>query len=228
MWHPAGGGGVLNGPQDVGGRHGFGAVTPEPEEVRFHAEWEKRVLGVTLASAALGYWNIDASRHARESLSPAIYYNSGYYEIWLRALEDLLVKAGEISADELRDGVARTPGNRSDRCLAADNVAAVLSRGGPSERPGPAPRFAVGDRVRTLNHQPKGHTRLPGYARERNGIVTAFHGSHVFPDSNAHFEGEQPCPLYTVRFEASELFGPDADPTLTVSIDAWEPYLAGA
>jgi hypothetical protein len=74
----------------------------------------------------------------------------------------------------------------------------------------------------------EGSHRLPGYARGREGIVTALHGCHVYPDTNAHFEGEQPCPLYTVRFDATELFGWDADPTLTVSIDAWEPYLESA
>ncbi|MCU4652299.1 nitrile hydratase subunit beta [Roseibacterium sp. SDUM158016] len=218
----------MNGPQDIGGRHGFGAVIPEDESVRFHAEWEKRVLGVTLAAGALGYWNIDASRHARESLSPAIYYNASYYEIWLRALEILLERAGEVSADELRAGQAQAPGQRVDRCLKPDAVAAVLAKGGPTARPGPAPRFRVGDRVRTRNHQPKGHTRLPGYARGHVGVVTLLHGSHVYPDTNAHFEGERPCPLYTVRFDAVELFGEDADPTLSVSIDAWEPYLEQA
>jgi nitrile hydratase beta subunit len=218
----------MNGPQDVGGRHGFGPVVPEDESIRFHAEWEKRVLGVTLASAALGYWNIDASRHARESLPPAIYFGASYYEIWLRGLEALLQHAGEVSEEELADGRAIAPGIRTDRRMPAGAVPAVLAKGGPTERPGPAPRFGIGDRVRTRNHQPKGHTRLPGYARGREGIVTALHGCHVYPDTNAHFEGEQPCPLYTVRFDATELFGWDADPTLTVSIDAWEPYLESA
>lgn len=218
----------MNGPQDVGGRHGFGAVVPEDESIRFHADWEKRVLGVTLAAGALGYWNIDASRHARESLSPAIYYNASYYEIWLRALENLLQRAGEVSAEELATGQAHTPGLRSDTRLSADAVTAAMEKGGPTDRPGPTPRFKLGDRVRTLNHQPKGHTRLPSYARDREGVVTAFHGCHVYPDTNAHFEGEHPCPLYTLQFDAAELYGKDADPTLTVSIDAWEPYLVFA
>jgi hypothetical protein len=85
--------------------------------IRFHADWEKRVLGVTLAAGALGYWNIDASRHVRESLPPAIYYNASYYEIWLRGLEILLQRAGEVSAEELATGKAQAPGHRSDRRL---------------------------------------------------------------------------------------------------------------
>ena len=215
----------MNGPQDVGGRHGFGTVIPEDETVRFHGAWEERVLGVTLAAAALGYWNIDASRHARESLPPAVYYNASYYEIWLRALENLLEAAGEVSAEERAAGKALEPGIRQDRRMSADAVPGVLARGGPADRDGPTPRFAIGDRVRTKNHQPDGHTRLPGYARARTGVVTALHGCHVFPDSNARFAGEAPCPLYTIRFAATELFGDTADPNAGVNIDAWEPYL---
>jgi nitrile hydratase len=104
-------------------------------------------------------------------------------------------------------------------------VGAALARGGPTLREGPAPAFAVGDRVRTRNHQPAGHTRLPSYARGAAGVIEAVHGCHVFPDTHAHGLGEAPCPLYTVRFDGAELYGAAAEPGLTVSIDAWEPYL---
>ena len=218
----------MNGPQDLGGRHGFGSVVPEKEETRFHADWERRVLGLTLAAGALGYWNIDASRHARESLPPATYYASSYYAIWLRALENLLERAGEVSAEELSAGHATGTGRRQDRRLSPEGVSGVLARGGPTDRAGPEPAFAVGDWVRTRNHQPAGHTRLPGYARGCAGVVIALHGPHVYPDTNAHFEGEHPQPLYTVGFAATELYGPDADQSVSVSIDAWEAYLEPA
>lgn len=218
----------MNGPQDVGGRHGFGAVVPEDEAVRFHADWEKRVLGLTLACGALGHWTLDTSRHARESLPPAVYYNASYYEIWLRALEHLLEAAQEITPDELTNGHALHPPRRPDRRLTAEAVPDVLARGGPTDRTGPKPAFAIGERVRTRNHQPAGHTRLPGYARGAAGVVEAVHGAHVFPDTNAHGDGEHPQPLYTIRFEATELYGDGADPTLSVSIEAWEPYLERA
>ena len=218
----------MNGPHDLGGRHGFGPVLPEDESIRFHADWEKRVLGVTLAAGALGYWNIDVSRHARESLPPAVYLNASYYEIWLRALETLLQAAGEITSEELAAGRALAPGNRSDNCLGEQDVAKVLAAGGPTNRPGPASRYEIGQSVRTKNHQPAGHCRLPSYARGSIGTIVARHGPHVFADTNARHEGENPCPLYTVRFEAKELFGSDGDPTQSVSIDVWEPYLEPA
>ena len=72
---------------------------------------------------------------------------------------------------------------------------------------------------------PTTHTRLPRYARGKTGVVVAVRGAHVFPDTNAHGLGEQPQWLYTVRFAGKELWGGDADPTLSVSIDAFEPYL---
>jgi len=38
-------------------------------------------------------------------------------------------------------------------------------------------------------------------------------------------KGDDPQWLYTVVFDGAELWGPDADPTVKVSIDAFEPYL---
>lgn len=216
----------MNGPQDVGGRAGFGPVAPERDEPLFHAEWERRALGITLCCGVLGHWNIDSSRHARESLPPAIYYGASYYEIWIRALEALLMDAGELTHEELSSAQPLAPGKAAARCLKPDRVAAVLSAGAPVNRPASAPaRFAPGDRVRTRNHQPCGHTRLPAYARQKTGVIEAIRGHHVYPDAHAHGAGEAPEWLYTVSFDAADLYGDGADPTLRVSIDAWEPYL---
>ena len=219
----------MNGPHDVGGIMGFGAVNAEPDEPVFHADWEKRVLGMTLCAGALGHWNLDESRHARENRHPADYYSSTYYEIWQKGLERLLLRHGVITDDELRAERALAPGPEDARVLAADRVPGTLRRGGPCDRPptGGA-RFNVGDRVRTVVINPHTHTRLPRYARGKVGIVEARHGCHVFPDTNAHGEGEQPQWLYTVCFDGSELWGDDAEQGVTVSVDAWEPYLASA
>jgi len=219
----------MNGPHDLGGQMGFGPVAPEPNEPYFHAAWEKRALGVTLCAGAMGAWTIDESRHARESLHPADYYASSYYEIWIKALEVLLKRHGFVSAADLSQGAAVDPAATPRRVLKAADVPAVLARGGPCDRPVETePLFAVGDRVRTKNFNPTGHTRLPRYARGRCGTVDAVREGFVFPDSNSHGQGEKPQRVYTIVFDAKEIWGEGADPTLTVSIDAWESYLEPA
>jgi nitrile hydratase subunit beta len=219
----------MNGAQDLGGAMGFGRVEHEPDEPWFHAEWERRAFAVTLAIGAAGRWSLDESRHARESLHPADYLSSSYYEIWVKGLEKLVTRHDLVSPEELARGAALTPPAPVKRVLRGEEVATALARGGPTERPAEHPaRFAVGDAVMTRVMHPSGHTRLPRYARGKRGLVERVHGAHVFPDSNAHGQGENPQWLYTVRFSGPELWGEEADPTLVVSIDAWESYLEPA
>ncbi|MBO6538560.1 MAG: nitrile hydratase subunit beta [Rhizobiaceae bacterium] len=219
----------MNGPQDLGGQMGFGPIAPEPDEPLFHAAWEKRAMGMTVAAGTMGQWTIDESRFQRESLAPADYYASSYYEIWIKALEELLERHGFVDASELSSGRANGPGAKPKRVLQASEVEAVLAKGFACDRPVEAqPRFAVGDRVRTANRHPETHTRLPRYARDKIGTVEAVHGGYVFPDANAHGGGEAPQHLYSVVFDGRTLWGADSKPGLTVSIDAWESYLEPA
>jgi nitrile hydratase beta subunit len=220
----------MNGAQDLGGMMGFGPVIPEPGEPLFHAPWEKRALAVTIAAAGLGEWNLDAMRHARETIPPPEYLTSSYYEIWLKGLEKMLLARGLVARDELLAGRSLRPARATARPpLTATAMAAGLARGAPCGRPAAgAARFAVGDRVRTLTINPEGHTRLPRYARGKVGTVERVHGVFVFPDSNAHFRGEDPRWCYGIAFEGRELWGADADPSLTVAVDCWEPYLEAA
>lgn len=219
----------MNGPHDLGGRMGFGPVEPEADEPVFHAEWEKRALGLTLCAARPGGWTLDESRHMRESLHPADYHSSSYYAIWIKGLERLLVRHGLVSPDELAAGHATDGPPPGGKVLKAEDVAGVLSRGGSTERDiGEAPRFAAGDLVRARNLHPKGHTRLPGYVKGHVGRIEALNGAHVFPDTNAHGGGEQPQHFYTVAFEARELWGAVAEAGHRVLVDAWESYLEPA
>jgi nitrile hydratase len=216
----------MNGAQDLGGQMGFGPVAPERDEPVFHAEWEKRALALTLAMGACGAWNIDQSRHARETLPPTIYLNASYYEIWIRALEKLLVAAGLVGEDELATGWTLTPGAAVKRVLKAEAVAPVLATGSPYDRPAlAAPAFRPGDRVRTRNDHVPTHTRLPRYVRGRLGEVVENQGCFVLPDANAHGRGENPTWCYSVRFLAEELWGDGAEPGSEVMVDCWEPYL---
>jgi nitrile hydratase len=212
---------------DLGGQEGHGRIVPEDEAIRFHADWEQRALAVVLAMGATGSWNIDMSRAARETL-PA-YERLTYYQIWLAALERLIAERGQVLPDEIEAGHMLHPPVPVARVLQAGQVAQVLAKGSPTVRTaGPAPLFRVGDRVRTRAHAVPHHTRLPGYARGKVGVVERVHGNHVFADTHAQGLGEQPQPLYTVVFEGRELWGEASAPGLRVSVDAWQPYLEAA
>jgi nitrile hydratase len=216
----------MNGVHDMGGMHGFGTVSPEEDEPVFHAGWERRVFALTLAMGATGTWNLDASRFARENRPPDDYLNKSYYEIWLAGLQQLLSEHELVTEDEVSAGRALEPRKPVRRILAAGDVGATLGRGGPTNREPVQPAmFNVGDRVRAKNMNPPAHTRLPRYVRGHLGAVSAINGCHVFPDTNAHGHGEDPQWLYTVSFDGRELWGPEADPALTVSVNAFEPYL---
>jgi nitrile hydratase len=219
----------MNGVHDMGGMMGFGGVTPETDEPVFHAEWERRAFALTIAAAATGGWTLDEARFARERTAPEAYLSSSYYEIWMSGLERLLLERGLVSADELKAGSARSKSPRHARVLTADRVAAAMSRGGPTARPMSAPPlFAIGEAVVAANRHPAGHTRLPRYVRGRTGTVTHWRGGHVFADSNACGGGEAPQHLYTVSFPACEIWGPGADGSAIISVDAFESYLESA
>ena len=219
----------MNGAQDMGGKHGFGPVHPEPNEPVFHAEWEKRAFALTLAMGMPGGWNIDMGRFARENRPPAEYLSMSYYQIWFAALEQMIKERGLASDDEIAAGHSLRPPKPVKRVLSPADVAKTLHRGGPTERDTNTEAvFKPGDRVRAKNIQPLTHTRLPGYVRGRVGTIERIIGCHVFPDTNATGAGENPKWLYTVRFDGRELWGANSDPTVNVSIDAWEPYLEPA
>lgn len=220
----------MNGVHDMGGQQGFGPVQPEPDEPLFHAEWEKRALALTLAMGAGGQWNIDLGRSARESLPPATYLGSSYYAIWILALERLMQERGLVTSQELRADTVQTRPPVLFRTLHADAVDASLARGTATERQvDQAAAFAPGQRVRARNMHPGGHTRLPRYVRGHVGTVALVHGAHVFPDRHVSrplppFD-EAPQWLYTVVFDAQELWGAQGDAAVRISVDAWEPYL---
>jgi nitrile hydratase subunit beta len=216
----------MDGAHDMGGVKWSGPVQPEPDEPVFHAEWERRAFALTMAMAMPGGWNIDMSRFAREDRPPAEYLSKSYYHIWLAGLERLMLERDLIAPDEIEAGKPLHPAKPVAKTLTPDDVAAVLHRGGPTERDATsAALFVAGDRVRARIIHPPTHTRLPQYVCGHTGIVERVLGCHVFPDSNATGAGENPQWLYTVTFDGRELWGEASDPNLKVSVDAWEPYL---
>lgn len=220
----------MDGVHDLGGKDGFGAVGHESTEPPFHAEWEGVVFAMALATMAQSHYTMDAFRHAIERLDPVWYLDSSYYEHWLAAVETLLVEEEVIEADTLAArgtafaaGKATVP-TRTDQEFSAF-MRTLINAGGDPERDPRDPAFDVGDAVRVRNVHPEGHTRCPEYVRRACGTVVAHHGTHVFPDANAHGKGEQPKPLYAVQFSGEDLWGPDAEPNTWVTVDLWESYL---
>lgn len=212
---------------DLGGRDLPGHILPEGEDEHFHAAWEPRALALTVAMGATGAWNLDASRAARESLPD--YAQLSYYAIWISALERLLEARGLCGADERSAGRALRAAAPVPRVLQAADLPRVLAAGAPTQRPATRPAaYAVGQRVRAASGPFDHHVRLPGYVRGKLGRIESVHGMHVFPDTHAHGQGEQPQWLYTVVFEGCEVWGEAAETGLTVCIDAFEPYLAAA
>lgn len=219
----------MNGVHDMGGMDGFGKVEAEPNEPMFHREWEGRVLALVRAMGAAGAYNIDTSRFYRESLPPEVYLSSSYYKKWLLGLENNLIDKGYVGAEEIASGHASEPAKPLKRGkFTVDDVERVMVRGKfGRDAPGSA-KFKPGDRVRARNIHPKTHTRLPRYVRGHVGVVELNLGCSVYPDTAAMEAGENPQWLYTVVFDGTELWGPDADPTVKVSVDAFEPYLEPA
>jgi nitrile hydratase subunit beta len=220
----------MNGVHDLGGMHGFGPVIREHNEPVFHSEWEKRVFGMTLTAMGRRVCNVDEFRRAIEHMPPADYLAASYYEKWLHALEALLVEKGVVTREELTSGHAAAPapvktiGSLDDGNgggVESFDRSAVKLRFDKSYKPG----FKVGDRVVARNFNPEHHTRLPRYARGKRGVIRYDHGVFVFPDTHAHGQGGKPQHVYTVAFEARELWDPDQNRRAPVYLDCWEDYL---
>ena len=211
---------------DLGGQLGHGPILLDSEHEPWHAAWESRVFALQLSMGAAGVWNLDMTRAARETLPD--YDQRSYYEIWFGALLKQLEERGLVFADEVAAGRSLHPPRALPRVVHARDVPTLQARGAPTERLATkGPRFAVGQRVRTIAGPIPHHTRLPRYAQGKPAVIEHMHGMHVFADANARGQGEHPQWLYTVVFRGTQLW-PDAEPGLTVSIDAWEPYLEAA
>lgn len=217
---------------DLGGKSHFARVPRSDGDALFTSEWERKVFGMTFATLAQGIYNTDENRYARESMDPSEYSASSYWALWFAALETNLVDKGIVVFDEIDERARMIDEGRAPPRAHAPNPdlirkvkAAIFGGASPARAASAPPRFAVGQRVRTKVIESRGHTRLPGYVQGRAGVVERVCGSYVYPDTNAHLRGENPQHVYTVRFPARELWGEAAEPNVTVTVDAWEPYL---
>ncbi|MEU6317892.1 nitrile hydratase subunit beta [Streptomyces sp. NPDC047009] len=220
---------AVDGIADMGGTPGWGPVhPPRPDEPVFEEPWQRRAfaLGILSSRVACGGVNTDAFRHAHERLDRAAYLEDGYYGRWLNGAELMLTErsilapgAIDARARNLRGEHVEEPPipepARPDYAPTAEGSLRTVDT---------APVFAVGERVRAKDMSPPGHTRLPGYARGHIGVVDAVQPAAVLPDTNAHFQGENPQHVYSVRFDSRELWGADVEP-FSITAEMYESYL---
>jgi nitrile hydratase len=214
----------MNGMHDVGGMDGFGDIPYEHSEPVFHYPWEGRTFALNMVMGGWRRWNLDQTRSSTEKFTPQQYLLLSYYERWIIGLADRGITAGLITEDEVRTGHAEPGTAKATPPIKPEMVAAIVRAPRSYRRPVDiAPKYQIGDKVRTVTDSPEGHTRLPRYARGRTGEITLYHGANVFADSSANGK-EDPQHLYTVRFSARELWGHQGDPRDSVTLDLYEPY----
>jgi nitrile hydratase len=204
----------VNSIHDMGGMDGFGPIMREANEPVFHAEWERRMFGLSFGIANALSLSDDHFRQEIERIPPAAYLRASYYELWYRSYSALLQQRGVPSY------------SHRDAALQPEQALSMIECGGSTRMPseGIVARFLVGDAVIARNINPTGHTRLPRYVRGRSGMIHANRGVFSFADSNAR--GDGPCPqyLYSVAFAGEELWGESARKE-TIYLDLWDGYL---
>jgi nitrile hydratase len=218
----------MDGIHDLGGRQGFGPVdVDEPEEV-FHEAWEGRAWGIVCAMTRLPDWNIDWFRHCRELIEPIDYLTRPYFDQWLQTYAAMLVNSGTATVQEVASGRSQSAIAGLKAPMLPEAVQQAKSKPMHFDRESTAaPALAVGDVIRAKPHGAPGHTRLPSYVRGRRGVIEACHGAYVLPDAKARGE-DRTEPLYTVAFDAAELWPEAAGRRDRVFLDLWESYLERA
>jgi nitrile hydratase len=218
----------MNGIHDMGGMHGLGPIEAEKNEPVFHARWEGRVLALTFAMGATG--KLGHFRYYLERIPAVDYLRMSYYEKWFTALVERLSLSGLVAREEIETGKRARGSPKSTPALPATQVPQLIARRGGTQPQGGPSHFQAGQRVRARNIHPIGHTRLPRYARGREGLIERDYGVFGFQDTDAdgHPLGPKPQHVYSVRFAARELWGEQASPRDYIYIDLWEDYLEPA
>lgn len=218
----------MDGIHDLGGRQGFGPVGADEKEEAFHSDWEARAYALVRAMTKAPGWTLDRFRYTREQIEPSDYLTRPYYDQWIQSYAALMIESGVASLEEISSGQSKgappalgTP--PPPQSVAREQKTAAVTFERPYDKPF---AFSAGEKVRTLPHAHTGHTRLPAYVRGQRGVIVHVRGAFVFPDAAAQ-GAEEAQPLYTVAFDADELWPGEGHEHL-VHVDLWESYLERA
>ena len=214
----------MNGIHDMGGMQGLGELRYEETEPIFHESWEGRIPAMM---SALGVF--DGFRVPIESIPAADYLRMSYYERWLVALNEQIIKYELATRTEIERGRPDPGSVKATPELTPAEAREFLFRTSQSELEiEVAARFQVGDRVRGRNIHPTTHTRMPRYTRGKTGIVDRDRGVFALPDNEVYNLDPNPQHVYLIRFTARELWGEEAPAHDSLYIDMWDDYLEPA
>jgi nitrile hydratase len=237
----------------IGGIENLGPVSTEQRV--FVEPWERRIFGIHtvmmaesahLTDAHFPYpmkelpttfkndWTWASLRTGAESIHPFDYFKYRYYEKWLGGISQFFVDQGYITAEELAqktDHYRTNPDaalpDKPNAGIAAQ-VDAYLQNGDSGYHPleGVA-LHAKGDRVRIADPEAVDHTRLPGFLRNKTGVIDL-----VYPGAFSYFVSTgadgigDPMPVYRVAFDAADIWGKDkSEANTTVYADLYEAYV---
>ncbi|MEJ0039894.1 MAG: nitrile hydratase subunit beta [Gammaproteobacteria bacterium] len=237
----------------LGGLENLGPVNVEPKV--FVQPWERRIFGIhTVMMAESSHlkdalprypvdslpvsfkdtWTWASLRTGAEGMHPFEYFKFRYYEKWLMGISQFFIDKGYISPEELaehithyRDAPSATLPDKPNPALQGQ-IADYLMRGDSGLRDLKAPpRFADGQTVKVADPPAADHTRLPGYLRNKTGVIDEVYAGafeYFVPTYPDGLSG--PMPVYRVAFGAAEIWGPQlSEPGTTIYADLFEAYL---
>ena len=215
----------MDGVHDLGGKQGFGAIDVNEAEVPFHADWEGRMWAINQCVRSSD-WTIDWWRHVRELIDPIDYLARPYFDSWAQTHIAALIDSGTFTLEEIIAGKSATAAvDQSSARTISDIFGDIEAQAYRFDREIDAqPAYQPGDRIFTKQLLPGHHTRLPAYARGKPGVIHAHHGAHVFADVSAQ-GSEEAQHIYSLVFEARDLWPEAQSKRDRVFLDLWESYL---
>jgi nitrile hydratase subunit beta len=229
----------------LGGLEGLGPVTFEKRV--FVEPWERRIFGIHVAMMALSSqlplpstpskfntaWTWADLRKGAESLNPFDYFKYRYYEKWLGGISGYFVEKGYITEAELAARTEQILSNSTsasakggDPAIDQRIITYLVEGDSPKREATIKPRFSVGDKVVVKNVPTIEHTRLPGYLRNRMGIIeTVYPGNYTYLTSTGPDGIGSAMPVYDVRFNAEDLWQGNTERNVTIYADLYEAYL---
>ncbi|HEX2603791.1 MAG TPA: nitrile hydratase subunit beta [Oxalicibacterium sp.] len=237
----------------IGGLENLGPVNLDTRV--FYTDWEKRIFGIHTVmmaeSAHLGAslprypidqvptifketWTWASLRTGAEGMQPFEYFKYRYYEKWLMGISQFFIDRGYVAAEELAKLAERyraepdTPLPQRPNPALKEQVQRYLRHGDSGLRPlARTPRFKTGDTVYVADPLAADHSRLPGFLRNKRGVVT-----EVYPDAFEYFVStgpdglEGPQHVYCVSFDAADLWGAGkSEPNTVIYADLFDAYL---